>query len=938
MTKTPSEEMKNINGMESLLETVLNDSNQMIQVSDVETFSMMYANNPAREFTDHAGKPYLGEHCYKYMMGLNEQCPFCPMRNMDGKESEETVIDNGKQVFAVKTKKINWNGKDAFIEYAWDITGIKKSQKIFESQLHTLIQSIPDAQGVFHLDLTDDLCLNVSGISSNAKKIPSGTDTDTLLRNVAAFIPDLTERGNFIHFFSREVLTEAYRNGKIQLSKDVRSYFDDNSIRFARITARLIINPTTEHLECIIYGIDINEEVTAKLEREAEKKEQRDILDALCKDYVNVFVIDGENDIARVLKLDGFIATGVEKSKNFECPYTATYTRYIHERVHPDDREMMLHAMDVSTVLDKLSKNREYVCSYKTLVDGEAHYYRFKYIRLVNTKYIICAFQNIDDIINEERKQQDILSRALAEAQESNRAKTTFLNSISHDIRTPLNAIIGFTALAASHIENKDEVQNYLTKITTSSNHLLSLINDVLDMSHIESGRVTIEEAPVHLPDVLNNLRLIILASITAKQLDLFIDSQDVVNEDIFTDKLRLNQVLLNILSNAVKFTKPGGSIRFLVVQLPDAPEGYAKFEFHIKDNGIGISDKFKDHIFEPFSREQTSTVSGIQGTGLGMSIAKNIVDMMGGTISIESELGQGTEFIVTLQFRICGEQTSLMEPVPELKGLRALVADDDFNTCASITKMLDNIGMRSEWTTSGKEAVLRTRLAVDRNDEFNVYIIDWLMPDMNGIETVRRIRQIIGNSTPIIILTAYDWTEIETEAREAGVIAFCSKPVFMSELKDILSKPYRVTNNKVAFVDDKNYFEGKRILLVEDNELNMEIAAAILGEAGFETDAAYDGTEAVEKMRTAYPGKYDLVLMDIQMPRMNGFEATKAIRQLDDPKLAQIPIIAMTANAFEEDRQNALNAGMNGHIAKPIDIPNLLATLKSLFKEGTEA
>lgn len=350
------------------------------------------------------------------------------------------------------------------------------------------------------------------------------------------------------------------------------------------------------------------------------------------------------------------------------------------------------------------------------------------------------------------------------------------------------------------------------------------------------------------------------------------------------------------------------------------------------------MSREFQNHIFEAFTREQTSTVSGIQGAGLGMAITKNIVDMMGGTISVESEIGKGSEFTVCLQFRICGAPAR-NEQIPKLVGLHALVADDDFNTCASVTRMLGKIGMRAEWTTSGKEAILRTELAIENDDEFSAYIIDWIMPDMNGIETVRRIRSIIGESKPIIILTAYDWTDIEEEARAAGVTAFCSKPLFMSELREALLKPITEEKTEDAEKDSpRETFEGKSILLVEDNELNQEIAATILKEQGFSVDVAGDGNIAIEKMENADAGRYDIVLMDIQMPHMDGYEATRRIRALEDGEKANIPIYAMTANAFEEDRQKALDAGLNGHIAKPIDINNLMDVLtEELNKKKTE-
>ena len=530
--------------------------------------------------------------------------------------------------------------------------------------------------------------------------------------------------------------------------------------------------------------------------------------------------------------------------------------------------------------------------------------------------------------LTKEYRQRELLVDALNAAERANRAKTTFLNNMSHDIRTSMNAIIGFTALAAAHVDEPELVQDYLAKISTSGQHLLSLINDVLDMSRIESGRVKIEEKEVHLPDVMHDLRTIVNANIVSKNIEFFIDAVDVDNEDILCDKLRLNQVLLNLLSNAVKYTKNGGQIIVRIIRKPGFSNGYATYEFHVKDNGIGMSKEFQKHLFEAFTREESAAVSGIQGTGLGMAISKNIVDMMGGTISVESEEGKGTEYTVSIPFKVLGNSAKY-EVVPQLQGVRVLVADDDSDTAISVSRMVQEIGMRSEWTLSGKEAVLRTKVAVEQGDEFGAYIIDWMMPDLNGIETVRRIRKLIGESKPIIILTAYDWADIEQEAREAGVTAFCSRPLFMSELRDVLSQPYRVKKEETPASPYR--FEGKKVLLVEDNLLNQEIAQAILQDAGFTVDTADDGDVAVERLQDSKQGEFDLVLMDIQMPKMDGYAATRQIRTLPSD-VANVPIVAMTANAFEEDKQKAIRAGMNAHIAKPIEAGRLMETLSHIL------
>jgi two-component system, sensor histidine kinase and response regulator len=597
---------------------------------------------------------------------------------------------------------------------------------------------------------------------------------------------------------------------------------------------------------------------------------------------------------------------------------------YILGKLHPEEsedseknylKEIKVHEQrewDFQCVHQKTGEKRWfYIVAMGSEVNGKK-------------KYILVMSDRTSDW-----KMNQALSEAVHAAETANRAKSTFLSNMSHDIRTPMNAIIGFTTLAVSNIDDRKRVRDYLGKILSSSNHLLSLINDILDMSRIESGKLHLEETEVSLSDVLHDLKTIISGQIHAKQLELYMDAMDVTNEDVYCDKTRLNQVLLNLLSNAVKFTPAGGTVSVRIRQCPGTVKGSELYEIRVKDNGIGMSQEFVQKIFSPFERERTSTVSRTQGTGLGMAITKNIVNMMGGTIEVQTEQSKGTEFIVRLPFRIQSEHQRI-EKIAELEGLKALVVDDDFNTCDSVTKMLVRVGMRSEWTLSGKEAVLRARQSIELGDAFHAYIIDWRLPDMNGIEVTRQIRS-LGDDTPIIILTAYDWSDIEVEARAAGVTAFCAKPMFMSDIRETLMT---AIGQSQAEPEDSvlpaagTDFRGKCILIVEDNELNSEIALEILNEYGFLVDTAENGAEAVEKVKNSMPGNYDLVLMDVQMPIMNGYEATKQIRALDDPALAGITILAMTANAFDEDRKEALECGMDGFLSKPIVIEKLIDAL----------
>ena len=689
----------------------------------------------------------------------------------------------------------------------------------------------------------------------------------------------------------------------------------------------------------VIDAIVEEHERQAKRERELEdarlrgEREHAEVVNSLSTIYSTIFVADIDTRRYKILTSIPLMEDTVPAAGDFND----VRDRIIQLFIVPECQDFMRDFLDLGTLAQRLENARSIATEYKAPT-GQWMQARFIVKRRDEggaAKEILYVANDITKEKLRDLEQQEALAHALAAAQQANRAKTTFLNSMSHDIRTPMNAIVGFTALAQAHSGDQAQVQDYLGKISTSSMHLLSLINDILDMSRIESGTVKLQEADVHIPDLLHDLRTMIQGLVKAKNQNLFIDTQDVAHEDVVTDKLRLNQVLLNIAGNAIKFTQPGGDIIIRLVEKPCSLKGYATYEFSVKDNGIGMSKEYLEHIFETFTRERSATVSGIQGTGLGMAITKNIVDMMNGDIKAESEEGKGSLFTVTLNLQI-GSEFVEAEPIPELLGAKALIVDDDMDTCRSISKMLRDIQMRSDWTTSGKEAVVRAQDAAEMMDEYKVYIIDYLMPDMNGIETVRQIRKVISAEVPIIVLTAYDWTDFEYEARQAGVTAFVSKPIFMSELRAVLTQP-AVAEGAESPEKEKGKkaahdYSGKRVLLVEDNELNREIATAILEEAGMTVDSAIDGDIAVAAIDRAPSDQYDLIFMDVQMPKMDGYTATREIRTLSDNRKANIPIIAMTANAFEEDKRKSYESGMNGHVIKPISIEAIAKVLDEIL------
>ena len=589
---------------------------------------------------------------------------------------------------------------------------------------------------------------------------------------------------------------------------------------------------------------------------------------------------------------------------------------------------------EIDTALEILIHNA--ILMFDTLYLQSLSYKRIMFIlTTVLISVIVVTLLLYRYVVSKREVEAVALQKQIAvAAQAANDAKSQFLSSISHDIRTPMNAIIGMTTIASTRLDDKERVKDCLNKIATSSRHLLGLINDVLDMSKIENGKFTINKEPVCLSDFMHDFISIIQPQVKAKHLELDLSILGIEDEIVITDSLRLHQIMQNIMSNAIKFTRENGKISLRMEQAPYDREGYSLYVFRFSDNGIGMSEEFQKVIFQPFERAATSTVSKTEGTGLGMSITKSIVDLMGGSISVTSRLNEGTTFTVSLPMQ--KEQQKECIATDLLKDLRCLIVDDDRDVCENTVLLLKEIGMHSEWVLNGADAVVYVESAHKRHLDYNAVILDWQMPDMDGIETARRIRNKVGDTLPIIILSAYDWTEIEDEAREVGITAFLAKPLFKSRLYEtmrntLMPTPDTQMKQNGLIAHDK---ASGRILLVEDNTLNAEIAQTLLTDYGLHVDVASDGNEALEFFR-ADTNKYDIIFMDVQMPVMDGYHATAAIRDLEskNSKHSHTVIIGMSANAFKEDVDKALACGMDDYITKPIDIKKLQNLLRKFCK-----
>ncbi|MBO5055689.1 MAG: response regulator [Lachnospiraceae bacterium] len=662
----------------------------------------------------------------------------------------------------------------------------------------------------------------------------------------------------------------------------------------------------------------------------SQKQEMSCIVDGVTNLFTRFVVVDLKNDTYEYLK-------GGEKKHPAKGKYSDLLTYSLPQYIEDDGMEDMPTVITKDYIQMHMDRNTPYL-QFEYRVQRETE--RWEHISILSLKrengvptMILHAIQDVTELKREELRNRTALKEAFQAAEAANHAKSDFLSRMSHDIRTPMNAIMGMTTVAAMNIDDKERLKDCLNKITLSSRHLLALINDVLDMSKIESGKVTLFEEEFDMAKLVENLLAIIQPQIQEKNQQLKVNISNITHEDVIGDSLHLQQVFVNIMGNAVKFTPEGGTISFSICEKPSRIQGSGCYEFIFEDTGIGMKEEFIKTIFEPFARENSASHRNIEGTGLGMSIANNIVEMMNGNIQVESTLGVGSKFTVQVYLKLQNVKTEVVEC---LKDLRVLVADDEPEACENACEVLNSIGMVSDGVLSGDEAIRKLTEAHENAEDYAVVILDWKMPGKCGVETTREIRKKLGDDIPIIILSAYDWSSIEQEAREAGVNAFIAKPLFKSRLvyvlKSLIEKQEGEETSDIDKLGQADY-SGKRVLLVEDNDLNLEIAETLLEFIGIAVETARDGQQAVDILSEKPENYFDLVFMDIQMPNKNGYEAAKEIRASAREDLKIIPIVAMSADAFSDDIQRALSVGMNDHVAKPIELSKLSAAIEKWIK-----
>ena len=782
-----------------VLQQILEDADQSITVIDAHTLSVLYLNNKAREFMNIADDALPDTTCYRALFGYSEPCIFCPLKRANQEDQLTHTFRKGNGIFRSRYKSIIWNGRSAYAVYVQDITEVSVSENIYNTEVEAIMSTLSDSQGVTHLDLDANTVLySKSILNTYSNTIPKIAELCIYL--FTDFIIDESERYQFRNQFNPSNLRLIFEMGQRSLSREYRVCKKDGTISWTRLTASLIKNPTNNHLECVLFAIDC----TREHELQNSIEEINLINQAISSDYGTIITVNLNEGLMHIHKLSSdYNASAIDMPS--DCPFDEFFSAYIHNYVLPEYQQDLWNTINIANLRKLVAGGKQKVRKVFKVKPNRAGQQNFEALLLPVAKddksNFILVSKCIDDLVAHEEEEKKRLQNARNEAEQArqeaetaNKAKTDFLFSMSHDIRTPMNAIIGFSDIIRKHVNEPEAVLQYLDKLQSANNFLLSLINNVLEMARIESGKEKLDEIPMNIHDSCEGLRSIFENRFRDKCItfDLKINVQ---HEDILGDSTKIREVYLNLLSNAEKYTPAGGRVRMIINELLSDSEDVVLYKTILEDNGIGMSKVFLPTLFEPFTREKNTTDSRVIGTGLGMPIVKRLVELMNGTIEVESELGKGTRFTIVIPHRI-------IQDTPK--------------------------------------------------EETIEHAADKLAPK----------------------------------------------------------------------------FAGKRILMAEDNELNAEIAIDILSDLGFEVEHVTDGIECVNRVEKTSADYFDLILMDIQMPNMDGYKATRIIRRLEDPKKATLPIVAMTANAFDEDRQNAFNAGMNGHIAKPFELDKMLTTI----------